>query len=246
MGFEKCPRCKLVFQNPLPGPEEIEAIYGDDYFDYEIENHHAFFGLMLQSLKDVDFENITRDFDEKRVLDIGCATGLLLNHLRQQGWKPTGVEICSASAQYAREKFSLTVHEKPLEDVGFEANSFEIVHLSHLIEHVPDPRGLVEEIYRILVPGGYVVLTTPNHGGVTVRYYREKWRSLIAQHLHLFSKKNLKKLLADTGFEIKKQVSWGSIPVENNPNPRIKRLADRLAKKWNLGDVMLFLGRKGR
>ena len=242
--YVRCRGCGLVLQNPQPTQHEINNIYDESYFHYEFENHNAFFHLMELSLNDINFNEITKKYNgSRKVLDIGCATGLLLNKLQNEGWDSHGVEICEASAQYARDNFNLNIYNKNLFECNFPDNHFEVIHFSHLIEHVPNPKNFLKEVYRILQPNGYIIVTTPNVEGFFVKIFKSKWRSAIFQHLFLFSKKSLKKLLIKTGFSILKQISWGGLPIEVSKG-KIKKLTDRWVKQLNLGDVMLFLATK--
>lgn len=243
-GYERCVSCGLVYQNPQPKLDDVKSIYNENYFEYELSNHENFFSLMKRGLADIRFDALTRKFVRRRILDIGCATGLLLNHLKEQGWDSYGVEICHESASFASEEFGLKVYESKLEDVHFPDCHFDVVHLSHLIEHVPHPRALIEEIYRVLIPGGYMILTTPNIDGMAARLYGEDWRCVMDQHLYLFSKKTMKSMVEEAGFTISRQISWGSLPVEKNPSPLLKKITDRMVKLLNVGDVMLFLCQK--
>lgn len=238
--YQKCQNCDLVYQNPRPVFRELKRRYDHNYFEYELSNQDNFFHLMKLGLKDIDFDAVyNNDIQERRFLDIGCATGLLLNHMKQKGWRTQGVEICRSSAEYAITNFGINVFVGPLEDASFADNSFDVVHTSHVIEHVSDPKGMLLEIKRILKPHGSLVLTTPNVDGWQARAAKETWRSAIPDHIYLFSKKTMHLLLSLTGFTILKQISWGGIPIGKRPN-FIKKPADRVAKLLNRGDVMLF------
>ncbi len=238
--YRKCKNCGLVYQSPRPIFDDLKTNYEDNYFEYEIKNQENFFNLMKLGLKDIGFDKIFGDtVNGLNFLDIGCATGLLLNHMKNKGWNTKGVEICKESAEYAIKNFGLDVFIGTLFDAKFPDNYFDVVHLSHLIEHVPDPKALLVEIHRILKGNGHMILTTPNVDGWHARIVKNKWRSAIPEHVYLFSKKTMKKLLKIVGFEILKQESWGGIPVGRRP-AFIKKPADRLAKLFNIGDVMLF------
>lgn len=244
VSYSICCKCGLIFQNPVISQNEIDAIYDDNYFEYEIENQDNFYNLMRQSLKDIEFEKFEKDLPNKRILDIGCATGMLLSYLKSKGYESHGVEICKASANYARDYHGLKVYNKPLLETGFKDNYFSIIHFSHLIEHVPNPSEVLKEIYRILSPNGYIILTTPNAEGTFAKKYGENWRAVMPQHLWLFSKSTLSCYIKSIGFEIVKDLSWGSIPIEKKSNKIIKRLADKYVKLFNKGDVMLLLCKK--
>ena len=180
----------------------------------------------------------------KNVLDIGCATGMTLNYFKNEGYDTYGIEICSSSAEYARKNYNLIVYEKSLIDIGFESDFFSFIHFSHVIEHVPNPAETLKEVYRILAKGGYLAITTPNADGIFAKKYKSKWRAVMPQHLWLFSKKTLSQYMKDIGFNIIKDFSWGSIPIEKKTNKFIKSFFDKYVKIFNKGDVMLFLCKK--
>jgi len=238
--YQKCVNCSLVFQNPRPVFDDLKKRYAENYFDYEISNQENFFALMKLGLRDIRFDEFYKnDVKKKRFLDIGCATGLLLNHMKSKGWITKGVEICKQSAEYGIKNFGLDVFTGTLEEAAFPDHYFDAVHFSHLIEHVPDPKALLLEIRRILKRDGRMILTTPNAGGFQARAAKGTWRSAIPDHIYLFTKKTMKTLLERTEYKIIKQLSWGGIPAGKRPGV-IKKPADRLAKYFNVGDVMLF------
>jgi len=239
--YQKCGSCGLVYQSPRPVFDDLRKRYGEGYFDYEIENQENFFTLMKFGLRDIGLDRIfgSRISGKRRFLDIGCATGLLLNHMKKKGWETKGVEVCARSASYAIENFGLDIFIGTIEEAGLPDNAFDVVHFSHLIEHVPDPPALLDEVKRIVKPGGHIICTTPNVDGLQARVAKDTWRSAIPDHIFLFSRKTLRKLLESKGYNILKQISWGGIPVGKRPG-YIKKPADRFAKLFNFGDVMLF------
>ncbi|MEI0557337.1 class I SAM-dependent methyltransferase [Brachyspira intermedia] len=244
VSYNKCLNCGLIYQYPVLSQEEINDIYSDNYFEYEVANQENFFGLMKLAMKDIGFDKIESELPNKNVLDIGCATGMMLNYLKTKGYNAQGIEICSSSAEYARKNYGITVHEKPLLDVGFESDYFSFIHFSHVIEHVPNPADTLKEIYRILAKGGYLAITTPNADGMFAKKYGGAWRAVMPQHLWLFSKTTLSKYMENIGFKIISDFSWGSIPIEKKPNKIIKTFFDKYVKLFNRGDVMLFLCKK--
>jgi SAM-dependent methyltransferase len=231
--------------NPQPERTAVEDRYmtghGEDYLSYELRNEAPFLRLQELALKDADFEGIEAELDRRmgwrRVLDIGCATGALLDQLRRQGWDTTGVEI-SPSHEYARRERSLDVRNLPLEACAFPPESFNLVLASHLIEHLNDPAGFTAEVHRVLAPGGYFLVTTPNIAGFQARLFGGRWRSAIFDHLYLFSTATLSRLLRSKGFEPQRVRTWGGLAAGAAPRP-LKALADRGAKRFGFGDVML-------
>lgn len=242
--FVRCSACGLIYQNPQPLLEDLSRRYDSEYFDYEQQNEEAFYNLMRLGLKDICFDEYTAHFPQPRTfLDVGCATGRLIHALSDEGWKTEGVELCRASAEFGRTERGLAIHIGTLEGARFPSGAFQAVHASHLIEHLTDPVSFIREVWRILVPGGYTVLVTPNAEGFQARLFRGEWRSAISDHMCLFSMKTLKQLLLREGFTILRTGTWGGLAAGTAPVP-VKKLFDRAAKRFGFGDVMIILAQK--
>jgi 2-polyprenyl-3-methyl-5-hydroxy-6-metoxy-1,4-benzoquinol methylase len=243
-GFVRCRDCAVVFQNPRPVFDDLRKRYGADYFAYELANEGNFFGLMRLGLKDIRFQERAADLHAPRTfLDIGCATGMLIESMKKEGWDVQGVDVCRESAEYGKSHRGVDIFPGTLEEAHFPDGAFGAVHFSHLIEHVPDPRGFLSEVRRILAPGGYALITTPNIDGFQARLFGKAWRSAIADHLVLFSRKTLVRLVTESGFDVGQSVTWGGLAVGTAP-AIVKRPMDRLAKKWGFGDVVMVLAAK--
>ena len=243
--FVDCAGCGLVLQNPRPGGKDLAARYDQEYFDYEIRNEEIFFDLMMKGLNDVDFFGSIAPTlpGPPRILDVGCATGRLLKHFKDAGWETAGAELCAASVDYGNRRYGVGITAEPLEGAGFPDERFSAVHASHLIEHVDDPAAFVREVARVLRPGGVFICVTPNIGGLQARLFGAGWRSAIPDHVTLFDKSTLRRLLAEAGFEIGKTKTWGGLAQGSAPG-WIKRPMDRWAKIFGFGDVVLMVARK--
>lgn len=248
--FVRCTHCSLVQQNPQPDINATQARYADrssqDYLSYELANEDTFLELQQKALKDGGFfineQNIFNQYVSRgnppRVLDIGCATGSLLAWLRDRGWDPLGVELCSPEADYGRRVRNLPIITGTIETAKLESSSVDVALASHVIEHVNNPRSFVTEAYRIIKTGGYFYITTPTIDGFQAKIFGSHWRSAIFDHLYLFSKKTLRTLLEEAGFTIEATVTWGGLAKGTVPQP-VKIVADALAKRIQWGDVVL-------
>jgi len=244
--YVKCAKCGLAQMNPQPVAESVKVRYGDDYLAYELENEDNFLNLQKLGLADAGFYRLEREVmarkSEPRVLDVGCATGALLAFLRERGWQGIGAEI-SPSARHARETRGLDVRSATVEDCAFPDGHFDLALASHLIEHLNSPRAFAREMRRVLCPGGRLMLTTPNIGGFQARVFGGQWRGAIFDHLYLFSARTLKALLREEGFAIEGTYTWGGFAAGTAPRA-LKLVADRAAKLFGTGDVMLIKARK--
>lgn len=237
--YVKCSNCSLVYQNPQPIPEDIYDRYDDDYFSYEIENEKAFLNLMLLGLKDVGFLPDNIPGNNKKILDIGCATGLFLEHMKHRNWDTYGIEVCGSAADYGNRERGLNIFTGTIDQAPFKSNSFDIIHLSHVIEHINDPEKFIQKIFELLKPGGVVYCTTPNIDGLQAKLFKEKWRSAIADHIVLFSVKTLKRLFIQTGFVVNTHKTWGGLCANSGHHKLIKQVLDKAAKPIGFGDVMI-------
>ncbi len=249
--FVACRRCGLVQQNPQSLPSAVASRYDESYLRYEEENQYAYRDLELLALQDLRLEEATgailaraaSEGRRARVLDVGCATGALLDALRGRGWEPQGVEISGAQASYGEARHRLPIHAGTLESAAFPAGRFDLVHASHLIEHLNAPAAFLDEVARVLAPGGLLVITTPNAEGFQARLLGPNWRSAIYDHLYLFSIRTLRALLAARGFTPLALATWGGWAKGLRP-AFIKAPLDRWAKRLGFGDVMSIMASK--
>jgi SAM-dependent methyltransferase len=245
--FSRCAHCGLVQQSPQPEPGAVEARYGDAYSEYEIANQEAYRDLELLALADLRLEEAAAPLraaaPRPRALDVGCATGALLDALRDRDWEPQGVEICVPAAKYGRRRYGLPIHAGDLISAYFPDGSFELVHASHLVEHLNDPRAFLAEARRVLARDGLLVLATPNVDGFQARLLGSEWRSAIRDHLYLFSASTLGSLLSECGFRVERLVTWGGWARGQRP-AFAKGFLDRWAKRRGRGDLMAVLARK--
>jgi 2-polyprenyl-3-methyl-5-hydroxy-6-metoxy-1,4-benzoquinol methylase len=242
--FVRCTACGHIYQNPQPEPDALLARYDEEYSNYEVENSENFLDLMLKGLGDVAFfDHVAESQVERSLLDIGCATGALLEHAAKLGYRVQGVEVCVPAAEYGRTHRGVPIAVGTLDEVELENAPFGSAHFSHVIEHVPHPRVFLSQVSHLLAPGGYMIVVTPNTAGLQARLFGSSWRSAIADHVHLFSLRNLARLIREEGFEIVDTKTWGGLGKGVAP-AIFKRPVDWLAKRLGFGDVMLFLCRK--
>jgi SAM-dependent methyltransferase len=253
--FVTCRDCGLVQQNPQPLREAVLARYDESYLAYETERQFDYAALERKAFDDLGLASFEASVlsaagpgqvrsaqggRRPRVLDIGCATGALLHSFSKSDWDRVGVEPCAPAAAYGRERFGLDIRAAILEECSFEDGEFDLVHASHLIEHLNDPAAFLAETGRILSRQGRLILTTPNIDGLQARLLGPGWRSAIYDHLYLFSKGVLRGMLHDAGFRVLRLSTWGGWAAGLRP-AWLKKPLDRFAKRTGTGDVMALL-----
>ena len=139
-----------------------------------------------------------------RLLEIGCGNGERLTLLKEIGWDTQGLETDPKAAAIARNMG----HQITVGILGsqvFPLESFDAIVMSHVIEHVENPRDMVQECVRLLRPEGHLVILTPNTKSLGHQWYGKDWLHLDPpRHINLFNRSAILKLLDGLGFtEIK-------------------------------------------
>ena len=136
-----------------------------------------------------------------RLLDVGSGNGEFLRLASRLGWEAQGLEPDPSAAAVAR-SVGLCVQEGHLPDTGLASDYFDAVVLNHVVEHLHEPLRSIEEVFRILVPGGKLWMTTPNLESPLHRRFERNWRGLEPpRHLVLFNLRSLLSICQRNGFQ---------------------------------------------
>ncbi|MBN2490168.1 MAG: class I SAM-dependent methyltransferase [Planctomycetes bacterium] len=201
-GLEICPDCGLGAVYPLADPGELRALYTRDY--YEAWGPDGGEDPAVREMKQATFRARLRRLGPlpagARVLDVGCATGHFLDLVAAAGGEPHGVEVSPYAAEVASGRHPGRVRCGTLEEAGYPADHFHAVFLSDVIEHVPQPAALLAEVWRIVAPGGRVVVATPDLGSAGARLLGRRWFHRKGEHIVYFSRRSLRWALGHAGF----------------------------------------------
>ena len=245
-----CGRCGLIFPNPMPVPVGgIEQHYGvlpDDYF----QNHDI-------DLKGQAAEGILKRAEELtggrgRLLDIGAGRGELLRAAKEMGWSATGIEPSSSFADFATKHSGAEIRREPVESCGFADESFDVVILGAVLEHLYNPDETIKEIARILRTGGALFVDVPNEQGLYFRignlYQKARGRKWVVNlaptfspfHVFGFSPRSLRALLAKHGLRPKDWRVYGGqamVPERGGLVGSLERLAaNAVTAASNIGE----------
>ncbi|HZP63027.1 MAG TPA: class I SAM-dependent methyltransferase [Terriglobales bacterium] len=207
--IQRCRYCRLVQVNPITlyrGENETEEYFLHDYLKLHEANRE---NSLAERREHIRF--MRRSFQlpaSPRMLDVGCALGFMLQEANALGWHAEGVETSEFAARYAAERTGCRVHVGTLQRANLQPESFDVVTAMDVIEHIPEPLEFVQEVYRILRPGGVMFIVTPNFSSFFARLYGPSAYAVWPdQHVVYFDPSTISHLLRKAGF---KQVKTGS------------------------------------
>ena len=136
--------------------------------------------------------------------------------MKKLGWQVKGVEFNKHAVDVCKLS-GLDVHHGDLLSANFEPNSFDIINVSHVIEHVPHPRQLFSELAKVLKPGGTLIIKTPNSKAFGRKLFGTNWfPDDIPRHIYLYSEKNLRQIGDLCGLHLKTIRTRASLKVVLN------------------------------
>lgn len=242
----KCSSCGLL----VTDQDSIvqKDLYSGDYFkgvhanffadcgqDYE---SYIFKSKKLQNFLEV-LNKIKKIKQSGKLLDIGCATGVFLDMARKEGFDVKGVDVSSYACECASTWFKLDVECGKLEDLDLKENSFDVITMWDLIEHVPDPGKLLERVNKLLKEDGIVFILTVNDSSLMgwiadisykLSFKRFKMFTKLIHPIHHnyhFQLRHLESYLRKNGFKIVwKQKS--EMPLDNIEQGKLVKYIARL------------------
>ncbi len=193
----KCNNCKLIYINPRIRPDLVVKGYSlgeDPDFVSQARGREITF---VKSLKLIE-----KYAKKGRVLDVGTAGGSFLHVAKKRGWEVYGVEPSKWLCDWGKQNYGIDIKPGTIYDGKFEDDFFDMVSLWDVLEHVPNPKKELLEINRVLKKDGVLVVNYPDIGSWLSKAMGRKWIFLLSVHLFYFTRRTIKKILRDSGFEV--------------------------------------------
>ncbi len=196
----RCTACSLVYLCPRPAGSALDAFYPDAYYPLDATPSAQVRAVAVGLFRRVQAWVREQGRARVRLLDVGCGTGVFLDLAQQAGWHVWGIEPGAAACAYARTRFGLDVHCGTLEDAPLLPESFDVVTMWHVLEHLPHPLEGLRRVHQALAPGGLLLIGVPNFASLEACLFGRRWYSLdVPRHLYHFTPATLRAIVSAAG-----------------------------------------------
>lgn len=208
-----CDSCGFTHVLPIPNQHELAKVYQEEYYSTEKPL------FIERQIEDIDWWNLVFDdrydffeqvlpLSRRSILDIGCGPGFFLKRGSDRGWQGVGLEPSRQAAEFAKGQ-GCTVLNRFMYEANLvnEGKTFDVVHMSEVLEHIPDPINLCETAYALLSEGGIVCVVVPNDYNPFQNVLRDQcgfppyWLAP-PHHINYFDYDSMEGLLTKAGFRI--------------------------------------------
>jgi SAM-dependent methyltransferase len=238
----KCKACSLIYMNPRDQgiPELLKAVEDTDYLATWEDRLHTF-KSHLDLLKKIK--------PSGRLLDLGCYAGIFLSAAQDAGYQVEGIEPSKWAAEYASNRLHVPVTCQPIEAMELKENSYDIVTIWDVIEHLEDPAGTLIKIEKALKPNGVALISTHDIESLFARTLGSRYPWLMRFHLYHFTPKTLQALASNAGLKtILTEYYRKVLPLPYFLNrlglPFRFKFLERIKFSINTGDMFLIVVQK--
>ena len=232
----QCQGCSLVYLRTHPD-EETTMLYYQQYAD---DHSHM---RLPKNFDDIRSSGLRRDYfmsemldyakPPGNLLDIGCGWGAFLANAREKGFTPYGVDVCHKAANFASTVLGIPTVCDQLDNCQFTEAMFDVAVVIHTLEHLMSPSAALNQLHKILKPGGLLCGIMPNIGGFCSVTMKERWQWLDENtHYVHFTPDSLKATLEKHGFEVVKVYTH----TGDYDEPELRRLLEEREGRTLAGD----------
>ena len=196
----------MLVTTPQPDSENLGKYYDSPNYISHTDGNKSLFEKLYQAVKNIALKNklnLINSLSENKgkILDIGAGTGDFLAFVKQNGWQTIGVEPSQKAKEIATKKGVVFVNEIS----ELENQSFDVITMWHVLEHVPDLEKQIKELKRLLKPNGTLIVAVPNFKSFDANHYKEFWAAYdVPIHFWHFSKTAIKLLFEKQNMKLEK------------------------------------------
>jgi SAM-dependent methyltransferase len=210
-----CKDCSFVFTQDIPSRDEIGPYYASLNYISHSNTQKGLINQLYHKVRKITLVSkrnmIVAETGIKKgsLLDVGCGTGAFLNEMKSAGWQITGLEPDETARRNALELFG--IQPLPSDELfNLPAQSFDVITMWHVMEHVHELHEYTGRLKELLKPGGRLLVAVPNYTSHDAGHYKEYWAAYdVPRHLYHFSPASMRVLMEQHGLEvIKTKPMW--------------------------------------
>jgi len=202
----QCGNCALRFTQDVPSENAIGDYYKSSEYISHSNTSKGFINKLYHTVRSVTL-NSKRNLVEKTsgknngsLLDIGAGTGAFASTMKKNGWSITALEPDEMARTNAQKDFNIVL-QPSTELFNLEKNSFDVITLWHVLEHVHQLHTYLDTFFSLLKKGGHLVIAVPNYTSYDAKEYESAWAAYdVPRHLYHFSPKSMHLLLMKHNF----------------------------------------------
>jgi 2-polyprenyl-3-methyl-5-hydroxy-6-metoxy-1,4-benzoquinol methylase len=194
---------------PQPSIEKLPDYYKSEDYISHTDSKRNLFEKAYHFVKKIALKrklNLINSYSDKkgRLLDVGCGTGDFLEFSKQNGWSILGIEPNDEARLIANKKTNNSVYKSD-HLLNLQHNSFDIITLWHVLEHLPNLDEHIAVFRRLLKRNGTLIIAVPNYRSYDAKFYKTYWAAFdVPRHLWHFSKSSIKNLMAEANMNVVK------------------------------------------
>ena len=194
---------------PKPSLDKLPEYYQTEDYISHTDSKRNLFEKVYHSIREISLKRklkLINSFktEQKTLLDFGCGTGDFLNTAQNNDWIVSGIEPNKDARLIANSKTNQAVFDSNHIN-NFEKQSFDVITLWHVLEHIPNLEAQIAQLKALLKPSGVLIIAVPNYKSYDSNYYKQFWAALdVPRHLWHFNQKSVSKLFAKINMSVVK------------------------------------------
>ncbi|MCI0641266.1 MAG: class I SAM-dependent methyltransferase [Gemmataceae bacterium] len=202
----QCQSCSLCYTNPRPSKDGMAQFYRNEYPPHQpcAKKPKAIrwwrrLPFWLHGAE--HYRKALPPLGQLRLLDFGCGAGAFLARMLSQGWRVTGIDANETAVDNVRERLGVNAFVGSLPHPLLDDGSFDVVTMWQALEHTHEPLRVLRGAWKLLAPGGLLIVTVPNIDSLAFRLFGSVWNGLdLPRHLVHFAPGTLRLMLHSAGF----------------------------------------------
>lgn len=200
----QCATCGMAYVSPLRLQDYVSLPldnYADNFESVNVLGFRYHMQELERALRLLSPGVLNKPEGQRHLLEVGCGAGYFLDIARARGWEVVGIELWTSLVEWSRKYLKLDIRTRRLEEENLPRGFYDVVSMSEVIEHLPDPVGTLRVCREHLRDNGVLFLTCPNFGSKAIEVTGWTWDPIDPYgHIQYFTKETLQRALTAAGF----------------------------------------------